>query len=219
MRVLVVYAHPEPRSFNGAMKDLAVGVLERAGHEVRVSDLYAKRFDPVPHPDNFIERNNTELFVLGQEQLHAQQRGTVSPDVREEQEVVSWAELIIFQFPLWWWSVPAILKGWFDRVMTNGFAYGDGTDLVGRKALVTVTAETVDLRYSRTHAPECPNKLHNVLEGMLAFVGIEVLNPFVVLRVHVLNRGERECRLCEYEAVLSNLDRRECIASPPRELD
>ena len=84
MRVLIVYAHPDPLSFNGAMKDLAVRVLEREGHEVQVNDLYAKRFKPVPYPEDFIERSSTERFALGDEQLYAQQRGTVSADVREE---------------------------------------------------------------------------------------------------------------------------------------
>lgn len=212
MNVLIVYAHPEPLSFNGAMKDMAVRVLQREGHSVRVSDLYAKRFNPVPYPEDFVERGRMERFALGDEQLYAQQRGTVAPDVLAEQRAVSWAQLIIFQFPLWWWSVPAILKGWFDRVMTNGFAYGQGTDLGGRMALASVTAETVDLRYSRADSTGCPNKLHNVIHGMLAYVGMDVLEPFVVLRIHDLSQEERQRRLLEYEAVLSNLGRRQRIA-------
>jgi NAD(P)H dehydrogenase (quinone) len=54
MNVLLVYAHPEPASFNGALKDLAVEVLTGAGHSVEVSDLYAMRFDPVTGPGDFL---------------------------------------------------------------------------------------------------------------------------------------------------------------------
>ena len=71
MNVLIVLAHPEPKSFNGAMKDAAVETLERAGHTVIVSDLYAQKFNPVAGPWDVTKQQNTEVFNLAMEQDHA----------------------------------------------------------------------------------------------------------------------------------------------------
>jgi NAD(P)H dehydrogenase (quinone) len=71
MNVLIVYAHPEPASFNGSLKDLAVEVLTGAGHEVRVSDLYAMEFNPAAGRHDFLEVANPSYFRLQNEQKHA----------------------------------------------------------------------------------------------------------------------------------------------------
>ena len=76
MNVLIVYAHPEPSSFNGALKDLAVEVLTGAGQSVEVSELYALGFDPVTGPGDFLERARRDVFHLQTEQRHATATGT-----------------------------------------------------------------------------------------------------------------------------------------------
>ncbi|WP_246014345.1 NAD(P)H-dependent oxidoreductase [Paenibacillus rhizophilus] len=124
MNVLIVYAHPEPESFNGALKDLAVAALTEEGHLVQVSDLYAMKFKAAADRDDFLMPVNPDFFKYQLEQGHASRTNTFSPDIKEEQEKLLWADFVIFQFPLWWYSVPAILKGWFDRVFASGFVYG-----------------------------------------------------------------------------------------------
>jgi NAD(P)H dehydrogenase (quinone) len=129
MNVLIVYAHPEPKSFNGAMKDVAVETLRGAGHEVVVSDLYAMGFNPVAGQGDMMgERSKTESFSLAREQTVAYENGTLASDIKVEQEKLRKADLVIFQFPIWWFGMPAIMKGWADRVFARGFAY-----LPGRK--------------------------------------------------------------------------------------
>ena len=128
MNVLIVYAHPSSTSFNAALKNAAIdGLLER-GASVKVSDLYEMNFNPVAIMSDVSVPENEE---------------DVPQDLRIEREKVAWADYIIFQFPMWWTSAPAIVKGWFDRVFAAGFAYGPGIynhgNLKGKKAMLSFT--------------------------------------------------------------------------------
>ncbi|MBI4813646.1 MAG: NAD(P)H-dependent oxidoreductase [Methanobacterium sp.] len=123
MNVLIVYAHPESESLNGTLKELALDTLTDEGHLVQVSDLYAMNWKAVLDEEDFPERMNTELFNPIMEQLNAVNKGAIPLDVKEEMDKVLWADVIIFQFPIWWSNFPAILKGWVDRVFYNGFAF------------------------------------------------------------------------------------------------
>lgn len=107
MKCLIVYAHPNPKSFNNAVKETVVEELKRAGKEVTTRDLYALNFNPVLRGDDF----------------GAIQKGSVLEDVKAEQEHIRAADVIVFVSPLWWTGLPAILKGYIDRVFTIGFAY------------------------------------------------------------------------------------------------
>ncbi|HOC38165.1 MAG TPA: NAD(P)H-dependent oxidoreductase [Thermodesulfobacteriota bacterium] len=107
MKVLVVYGHPHNKSFNHAILEEVETGLKEAGHEVDVVDLYGIEFDP----------------VLSSNDFGYLQQGTAPPDVKVQQEKVTWAEGIIVIHPIWWESHPAIVKGWFDRVLSLGFAY------------------------------------------------------------------------------------------------
>lgn len=145
--VLIVYASQDPRSFNCALKDLAVLELEACGCNVEVSDLYAQNFEPrASRADIEGDLDNEELFNYSHEAKKAVERGTLSDDISEEVEKLKRADLVIFQFPLYWSSTPAILKGWFDRVLIEGVAFDFSTAclldegfLKGKKAVLSVT--------------------------------------------------------------------------------
>ena len=160
MKTLIVHAHPEPTSLNGALKDLAVSTLQGAGHEVRVSDLYAMNWKAVVDAADYGTDGSRRLEVV-RDSGRAFDTGTLTPDVRAEQEKLLWADTIVLQFPLWWYSMPAILKGWVDRVFTRNFAYGVGEHseirygdrygegtLAGRRALLSVTVGGHESHYS-----------------------------------------------------------------------
>jgi putative NADPH-quinone reductase len=108
MRVLVVYAHPLSDSFAAALRDTVVQRLHAAGHEVDHCDLYAESFDPVL---TAAERRayNTQHPDLSAVDAHVARLRA--------------AEALVLCFPTWWYGMPAILKGWFDRVWTNEIAY------------------------------------------------------------------------------------------------
>jgi putative NADPH-quinone reductase len=101
MRVLVVHAHPVAESFSTALFRVAVDTLAERGHEVRPVDLYAQGFDPV---------------MRRQERIDYHTRGHNVAPVAAALAELKWAEGLIFVYPTWWYSQPAMLKGWIDRV-------------------------------------------------------------------------------------------------------
>ncbi|MFE1431085.1 MULTISPECIES: NAD(P)H-dependent oxidoreductase [Streptomyces] len=193
MKTLIVHAHPEPKSLNGSLKDLAVSTLEAAGHEVRVSDLYAMNWKAVVDAADYGPEVSDRLLVA-RDSGRAFEAGTLTQDVRAEQEKLLWADTVIFQFPLWWYSMPAILKGWVDRVLTYRFAYGVGEHsdtrygerygegtLAGRKALLSVTVGGPEAHYAaRGINGPIDDLLFPIHHGILYYPGIEPLPPFVL---------------------------------------
>ncbi|XP_063070795.1 NAD(P)H dehydrogenase [quinone] 1-like isoform X1 [Engraulis encrasicolus] len=122
--VLIVYAHQSAGSFNAAAKDAAVELLTAQGYKVVVSDLYAMGFKATATKEDITgELKNADHFRYGEETKVAWEENRLSADLVEEHKKVSEADLIIFQFPMYWFSMPAIMKGWIDRVLTQGFAY------------------------------------------------------------------------------------------------
>lgn len=213
MNVLIVYAHPEPKSFNGAMRDLAVETLRSAGHAVAVSDLYAMRFHAVVGADDFKgERADAEFLSVAAEQTKAFQDGSLAPDIVAEQEKLRQAELVIFQFPIWWFGMPAIMKGWADRVFARGFAYSAGRKydaglFRGKTAMVAATTGTS----ADTYAPDgidgdILNVLWPVHNGLLRYCGFDVLPPFVAYMPGRVGAGGREAYLDAYRARLLAID-------------
>ena len=139
-------------SLNGALRDVAVAELQAQGHEVRVSDLYADGWKAAVDRLDFPNVAQDERLRVADASGRAFAAGALTEDVKTEQEKLLWADTLILQFPLWWYSMPAILKGWVDRVYAFGFAYGVGErsdthwgdrfgegTLAGKRAMLIVT--------------------------------------------------------------------------------
>jgi NAD(P)H dehydrogenase (quinone) len=213
LNVLIVHAHPEPRSFNAALTARAEETLRAAGHVVVVSDLYAMGFDPVTGPDDFIgERADPDYLSIPREQTAAFEVGTLSPDIAAEQAKVAAADLLILQFPVWWFGMPAILKGWADRVFARGFAYAAGrkydTGLFrGKLAMVSATTGTS----ADTYAPngidgDMLTVLWPIHNGLLRYTGFDVLPPFVAYMPGRLDDVGRQAQLDDYAERLRTID-------------
>jgi len=185
MKVLLVYAHPEPASFNGALRDIAVTTLTEAGHNVAVSDLYAQGFNPVAGPGDVTVRSNQQVFNLGMEQMHAVRHGALADDVQAELDKLLAADLLLLQFPMWWFSVPAILKGWIDRVFVFGAAYDFGRTwdngvFAGKRAMLVLTASAPEAAfYPDGRNGDMERVLWPLHAGVLALCGYKVLQPFI----------------------------------------
>uniref|UniRef100_A0A9J8B0U1 Ribosyldihydronicotinamide dehydrogenase [quinone] n=1 Tax=Cyprinus carpio carpio TaxID=630221 RepID=A0A9J8B0U1_CYPCA len=122
--VLIVYAHQSAGSFNAAVKNAAVDELKKQGCRVLVSDLYEMKFKATATEDDINGAvKNPKHFRYGNETMLAWQEGRLASDIVDEHNKLKEADLVIFQFPMYWFSVPAIMKGWMDRVLTLGFAY------------------------------------------------------------------------------------------------
>ncbi|MBN8942789.1 MAG: NAD(P)H-dependent oxidoreductase [Rhizobiales bacterium] len=197
MHVLIVHAHPEPASFNGALTRRAVEALTGAGHTVTVSDLYAEGFDPVAGRHDFTEMAEAGRFHYQTEQAHAAKTGTFSTELAREQARVAEADLLVLQFPLWWGSPPAILKGWFERVLAYGFGYVDGARFDnglfrGRRALMSVTTGGTPERFSAGGSyGEIDQVLYPVKHLLLAYMGYAVEEPFVAYAAPRISAEER----------------------------
>lgn len=185
MRVFIVHAHPEPKSFCTAMKSAAVEEFERQGHEVQVSDLYTMGFQPVASAADFGDRADPDYCTYALEQRHGVNTDTLSADIRAELDKLLWCELLVFVFPVFWFSTPAILKGWIDRVFVSGRVYGgkrlyDSGGLVGRRALVGLTLGGQEHMFGTQgiHGP-LDGMLRHLLQGTLAYAGLQVLPPFI----------------------------------------
>ncbi len=196
MNILLVYAHPEARSFNGSLKTFAVKHLENAGHQVQVSDLYAMKWKASLDGDDRTDRQAGARFNPARDSEIAFTQGTQSEDIVLEQQKLRWADTVILQFPLWWFSMPAILKGWVERVYAYGFAYGVGEhsdthwgdrygegSLAGKRAMLLVTAGGWGSHYSpRGINGPIEDILFPIHHGILYYPGFDVLPPFVVYR-------------------------------------
>lgn len=183
MNVLMVLAHPERASFSGGLADVATEQLRAAGHVVELDDLYGEDFDPVERAGHYGERNPDYFAPLTEQRAHFE-RGSLPPEVRREIARLEWADLVIFQFPLWWHAQPAILKGWFDRVLVYGGLYSgsrryDRGHFRGRKAICSVTTGSPQQAFMPF------GRAGNMVEWLwpmhssLYYVGFDVLAPQV----------------------------------------
>ncbi|RWO55302.1 NAD(P)H-dependent oxidoreductase [Mesorhizobium sp.] len=206
MKVLLVFAHPELHSLNGALRDVAIRELEAQGHEVRVTDLYADDWKAEVDRADFPSWPPEQRFLPAVASKKAFNTNKLTEDVKAEIDKLLWADTLILQFPLWWYAMPAILKGWVDRVYAYGFAYGVGEHsdkrwgdrfgegtLAGKRAMLIVTAGGWEEHYSaRGVNGPIDDLLFPINHGILYYPGYDVLPPFVVYRVDRFGEADFE---------------------------
>ena len=197
-RALIVHAHPERESFSTSQAHAAAQQLQSLGVETTVLDLYAEGWDPVLAPHQFPDADS--YFKPQAAQLAAVTNGTLQEPVRSHLSLVQEADLLILSFPMWWFSMPAILKGWVDRVFVMGAAFGgtygffDQGGMSGKKAMLLLTTGGPQDAY----APDAPDGLgsldtflFHIHRGMLEFCGYEVLAPVVTFAAAHLDGQSR----------------------------
>lgn len=211
MKVLVVFAHPEPKSFCGALRDVAVETLKAAGHEVLVSDLYAQGFIAPTTRADFTTVDDPDYLKYQVEETKAWAEHGFAPDIAEEQRRVAWCDHLILIYPLYWFHLPGILKGWVDRVMATGFAYGGGkwyetAPLYGRRALLAFTMGAPQDRWGDgTLFGPIDGILNPIRYGILNFCGFEALEPFIAYAPARVDDGARRAYLDRWRARLLHL--------------
>lgn len=220
MNILIVHAHPEPQSFSAAMCRTAADTLRAQGHAVTVSDLYAQGFNPVAGAADFAQRRNPDYLNYALEQRHAQEGGTLAPDIRAEVDKVLACDLLILNFPIYWFSLPAMLKGWMDRVFVSGVFYGgkriyDRGGMRGRRALVAASLGGREHMFGpQALHGDLNGMLRHVLQGSLGYVGFDVLEPFYAHHVPYLPEAERAAILDRWRATLGALESRPRLPMP-----
>jgi len=218
MNVLIVFAHPEPKSFNGALFQTAIQTLRATGHTVVTSDLYRMGFDPVSSRRNFSTVKDPDYLKLQTEEMHASEVGGFSPEVEAEIEKIEAADLMIWQFPLWWFGLPGILKGWVDRVFAMGRTYGMGhiyeTGVFrGKRALLSLTTGGPQESYTADgFNGDLQAVLRPIHRGMLEFTGFEVLAPQIHYGPVRADAAQREAWLAAWAQRLRALEKEQPMA-------
>lgn len=209
---MIVYAHPEPASFCAAMLETTVATLRAAGHTVAVSDLHAMGFDPVSDRRNFTTVADASRLRLQAEESHASAVGGYVPELRAEMDKLAACDLLVFVFPIWWLGMPAILKGWVDRVFAVGVAYGGGRFfgsgvMRGKRALCIVSTGGLADSYGGEggHYASIDAVLYPIQHGVLGFCGFEALPPFVAYGPNRVGPAERQRMLDALRARLGQI--------------
>ena len=217
MNVLLVLAHPERRSFNGAMFDTAQATLQAAGHTVVTSDLYRMGFDPISSRRNFVSVKDADYLKPQVEEMWASEVGGFAPDLEAEIAKIEAADLMIWQFPLWWFGMPAILKGWVDRVFAMGRTYGNGHiyetgKFKGKRALLSLTTGGPEAAYLEDGFNGDLNAMLRPMQrGMLNFTGFSVLQPQVVYGPVRVDDAQRRVWLAQWAQRLRAIEREAAI--------
>ncbi|MDO1450715.1 NAD(P)H-dependent oxidoreductase [Rhodocytophaga aerolata] len=165
MKHVIIYAHPNAQSLNGHLKRVAVEHLTKNGHQVEVRDLYQLNFNP----------------VLSSEDMAGQRKGQVVEEVKREQEYIAWADCLTFIYPIWWTGLPAILKGYIDRVFSYGFAYryDQGIQkglLAGKRAVIINTHGKSHTEYADWGMDKALSLTSD--KGIYTYCGLEVKQHF-----------------------------------------
>lgn len=211
MNILYVYAHPSQASFNYHLKELACNVIREAGHPLVVSDLYTEQFNPVADFNDFrLAKSELDPQYFASQQI-AYNKHQLSVDIETEIDKLRQADHIILQFPLWWFSAPAILKGWLDRVLVKGFAYDKGKILSdgllkGKTASLTVTTQSDEDAYQLQGSHQSTiDQFLLPIHHTLRFVGIQVVDPFVEYGVFNVDENRKREVMTRYSAYLRDL--------------
>lgn len=182
MHAYIVLAHPEKESFNAHLSGISQQVVSAAGSQTTLSDLYALDFDPREGPHHYNSRKDSKVFHAQTEQRFNADNDTLPPEVEAETQRLLDCDFLVVHFPLWWFGMPAILKGWIDRVFVYGKMYRsvmryDKGICAGKKMIACVTTGATEDSCSH-NGKEGDTRLH-LWPILYAFryLGFDVLQP------------------------------------------
>ena len=190
MKYLIVYAHPNPESFNHAVLERVEKVLEDAGQSYEVRDLYALKFNPA------LDRKDLDLLL----------EGKTEKKVEDEQRCIKESDVLIFIYPIWWFGMPAIMKGYIDRVFAQDFAFAiEGDRLTGllkgkKVAIINTTGAPRDLLV-RMGYEDAMEKTADI--GIFEFCGMEVAAHKYFYAVPYADEASRRQMLEEIAKIIS----------------
>ncbi len=163
MNIFLVFCHPRRDSLSGTVADAFVKGTVQAGHKVDFFDLYRENFDPVLREIDEPNDGNLDSY---------------SREVQESFTRLNQNDAVVMVFPLWWWSVPAMLKGWIDRVWNYGLTYGPTTHNIKKGAMLLLPAHTEEELKKRNYLEAIKTSLNvgvfhynKIYDSELIFLG------------------------------------------------
>lgn len=190
MNAVLLYAHPNPGSFNASIAKVVEEALQNKGATVKMKDLYAMNFDPILSAEDFAGFHN----------------GKIPADIAQEQQDIADADIIVFVAPIWWNSVPAILKGYIDRIFSLGFAYkytktGPQGLLKGKKGLFITTSGS-DAQTAEASGMQSVID-HSLVSGFFSFCGFSEYKGKNLCAVTTVTDEERKKMLSEIRELVT----------------
>lgn len=219
MKIHYVLAHPREDSFNNALCKIA---RSDTNNELTLTDLYQSGFKSVANWDDFADKTLQSSAAYHLAQQAAVESNALSEDILQQVRFINTADIVILQFPLWWFSMPAILKGWMDRVFVKGIAYNAGKwfdtgGFAGKKAMLVITTHAPETAFANNGLNGPIDELLKPIYHSLRFVGFTVLKPFVAFSVTTNSKEQNNAILDDYTLLLKNISDREIL--PFRSID
>ena len=186
MKYLIIYAHPNPKSFNHAIKEHVEQVLTKQGKKYSVRDLYLLKWNP----------------VLGGADFKAAGEEKTPVDIKTEQQYIKEADVLIVIHPIWWFGMPAVFKGYIDRVFSAGFAYEYGPDgvkglLSGKKVMIINTTGGPQESYLKFGFKDALTKVFK--DGTYEFCAMKVIRHEFLFAVPTISQEAREKMLADID--------------------
>lgn len=205
-KVLIVFAHQEPQSFNFAVRNRLFQTLLMKGHEVRMSNIVQMNMIQSIDRTDFTQLYDPTYFHPQKEQSEANKKGrtTFEKALRLEHDKVEWANIILFVFPYYVMYMPSIMKSWMERVFSWGFAYGDGRNLTGRKAMLIYSTGAGKQYLEKGIERAFWESVH----GMFTFMGVAPLEPYCAYSIGTTTLAERRAYLAQVEKIASDIENR-----------
>lgn len=187
MNVLIVYCHPSKKSFTSKLKDAFIEGLEKAGHNYEISDLYDMNFESAMSESEYLFDRVGECGDF-----------RLAGDVAKEQVKIQGSDAVVFIFPVFWSASPAMLVGWFQRVMTKDFAYGDSPKMpsLDKASCLVSLAEDMQTEQGKAHI----EAMKATMLGSKIFANAKQteINVYDKLSNDILPTDEREKLMEEY---------------------
>ena len=195
----LVTSHPFEQSFNFALRRLAAEEFDRSGWTMSVSDLYQQGFNPSLGAEDCLYPSQDSYQGVAPLQSMALEKQALSSDIAAEQQKLIDAELVILQFPLWWGSMPAMLKGWVDRVLIRGFAYGGQFELANKSLLLSVTTGGAANKQEEAYYLD---KITGLSGDIFSYMKMDCLEPFICHGPASIGPEQRAAELSRYQEKL-----------------
>ncbi len=188
MKYLIIYAHPNPKSFNHAIKEQVEATLKKQAKQYSVRDLYRIKWNP----------------VLGGADLKVSEHEKIPEDIKKEQQYIKEADVLIVIHPIWWFGIPAVLKGYIDRVFSAGFAYEYGPKgvkglLYGKKVVIINTTGGTEENYLKFGFKDALIKVFK--DGIYEFCAMKVIRHVFFFAVPSISNEAREKMLAEIDGL------------------
>lgn len=198
-KFFLIYGHPVPKSLCGSLKETAEAKLKSMGYQVKTSDLYSMDFNPILGVKDINQGEKMDKGNVVENQKEAAEKHHVPEIIQKEIDKLLWCDNLIIIAPFWWGSMPAIVKGWFERVMLPGVAYD--TDkflnkglLKGKKAMIatTMSGTQEDFNSQGIQGMNLKDLLHHYHYITFGFAGISALPPFACYAADNVSEEKRK---------------------------